>query len=91
MNTQQTAYPKLYIGSDIHKRSWKVHCATDLFSGKSFSMSSDPNQLQAYVSKYFQEYEVITAYEFGCCGYYAHHCFEGCGWRSLVVITQLKS
>ena len=38
MNTQITASPKLYIGIDIHKRSWKVHCATDLFCGKSFSM-----------------------------------------------------
>jgi len=24
MNTQITAVPKLYIGIDIHKRSWKV-------------------------------------------------------------------
>jgi len=85
MNTQQTAYPKLYIGIDIHKRSWKVHCATDLFAGKSFSMSPDPKQLHSYVSKHFKEYEVTVAYEAGCCGYHAHRCFESYGWRSLVV------
>ncbi|WP_276166486.1 IS110 family transposase [Zobellia alginiliquefaciens] len=85
MNTQQTAFPKLYIGIDIHKRSWKVHCATDLFAGKSFSMSPDPKQLHAYVSKHFKEYEVAVAYEAGCCGYHAHRCFESYGWRSLVV------
>ena len=85
MNTQQTAHPKLYIGIDIHKRSWKVHCATDLFAGKSFSMSPDPMKLQTYVSKHFREYEVTTAYEAGCCGYYAHRCFEGFGWCSFVV------
>lgn len=85
MNTQQTAHPKLYIGIDIHKRSWKVHCATDLFSGKSFSMSPDPEQLRVYVSKHFPDHEVSVAYEAGCCGYYAHRCFEGYGWRSLVV------
>jgi transposase len=85
MNTQQTAYPKLYIGIDIHKRSWKVHCATDLFAGKSFSMLPNPEQLHAYVSKHFKEYEVAVAYEAGCCGYYAHRCFESYGWRSLVV------
>tara|TARA_R110000868_G_scaffold45958_5_gene152206 strand:- start:15792 stop:16163 length:372 start_codon:yes stop_codon:yes gene_type:complete len=85
MNTQITAVPKLYIGIDIHKRNWKVHCASDLFSGKSFSMSSDPDQLLKYVAKHFSGYEVTTAYEAGCCGYYAHCCFESYGWRSLVV------
>lgn len=85
MNTQQTTQPKLYIGIDIHKRSWKVHCATDLFIGKSFSMNPDPSQLRDYVLKHFSGYEVSTAYEAGCCGYSAHRAFEGYGWQSLVV------
>ncbi len=85
MNTQITASPKLYIGIDIHKRSWKVHCSTDLFSGKSFSMSSDPQELKKYVDKHYGSYEITTAYEAGCCGYYAHRCFKGYGWLSLVV------
>ena len=85
MNTQITALPKLYVGIDIHKRSWKVHCTTDLFSGKSFSMSPDPKQLLKYVSKHFERYEVTTAYEAGCCGYSAHRAFESYGWRLLVV------
>jgi len=85
MYTQQTATPKLYIGIDIHKRSWKIHCATDLSSGKTFSMASDPGQLYAYVKKYYLGYEVTTAYEAGCCGYHAHRCFERYGWKSLVV------
>ena len=85
MITQITAVPKLYIGIDIHKRNWKVHCATDLFSGKSFSMPPNPEQLRAYVSKHFSDHQVSTAYEAGCCGYYAHRCFERYGWRSLVV------
>lgn len=85
MDTQITAIPKLYIGIDIHKRSWKIHCATDLFSGKSFTMRPNPEDLKAYVSKHFSDYEVATAYEAGCCGYYAHRSFESYGWKSLVV------
>lgn len=85
MNTQIIAPSKLYIGIDIHKRSWKVHCSTDLFSGKTFSMSPDPEQLLRYVNKHFADHQVSVAYEAGCCGYYAHRCFEGYGWRSLVV------
>jgi transposase len=85
MESQITALPKLYIGIDIHKRSWKVHCSTDLFSGKSFTMPPRPEVLQDYVLKHFSDYEVSTAYEAGCCGYYAHRSFESYGWRSLVV------
>ena len=85
MSTQIIATPKLYIGIDIHKRSWKVHCATDLFSGKSFSMSPNPEQLLAYVVKHFSDHQVSVVYKAGCCGYSAHRCFESYDWRSLVV------
>jgi len=85
MKTQITALAKLYIGLDIHKRSWKIHCSTDLFCGKTFSMPPHPEQLKAYVEKHFSGYEVFIAYEAGCCGYSAHRCFERYGWHSLVV------
>lgn len=85
MNTQITALPNLFIGIDIHKRSWNVHCSTDLFCGRSFSMPPDPEVLQKYVSKHFPDHEVSTAYEAGCCGYSAHRSFESYGWLSLVV------
>jgi len=85
MKPEQTAQSKLYIGIDMHKRSWKIHCATDLFSGRSFAMPPKPEVLKTYVDTHFQDYEVSTAYEAGCCGYYAHRSFESFGWRSLVV------
>ncbi|AWX44480.1 Transposase for insertion sequence element IS1111A [Flagellimonas maritima] len=85
MKTGHTARPKLFIGIDIHKRSWKVHCATDLSSGRTFSMSPDPEGLREYVERHYPGHEVSTAYEAGCCGYRAHRSFEGYGWCSLVV------
>ena len=85
MNTQITAHSKLYIGIDIHKRSWKIHCSTDLFSGKSISMEPYPELLQKYVLKHFPDFQVSVAYEAGCCGYYAHRCFESYGWSYMVV------
>jgi transposase len=48
-------------------------------------MPSQPEILKNYVLKHFPNYEVSTAYEAGCCGYYAHRCFMNYGWRSLVV------
>lgn len=82
---QQTAETKLFIGIDIHKRSWKVHCSSDLFSGKTFSMEPEPSLLKDYVDKHFRGYKVATAYEAGCRGYGAHRCFESYGWKSSVV------
>lgn len=84
MKIEPTAHPKLYIGIDIHKRSWKVHCATDLFIGKSFSMPPEPEVLYDYVQKNFSGHEVSTAYEAGCCGFSAHRSFTGYGWLSVV-------
>lgn len=69
MKTEHTARPKLFIGIDIHKRSWKIHCSTDISGDKTFSMSPYPEGLKKYVDKYFPEHEVTTAYEAGCCGY----------------------
>lgn len=48
-------------------------------------MSPDPEGLRDYVERHYPDHEVSTAYEAGCCGYRAHRCFEGYGWRSLVV------
>tara|TARA_B100000949_G_scaffold173344_1_gene153897 strand:+ start:238 stop:1293 length:1056 start_codon:yes stop_codon:yes gene_type:complete len=85
MELEHTACPKLYIGIDIHKSSWKIHCATDLSCGKTFSMGPDPDKLRDYVSRHYSGYKVTTAYEAGCCGYYAHRSFESYGWKSFVV------
>ncbi len=84
MQTQDTALSKLFIGIDIHKKSWRIHTATDLFMGKGLTMPADPEALKTYVDKNFKGYQVYTAYESGCCGYSAHRTFSGYGWKSMV-------
>lgn len=84
METENANTKKLFIGIDIHKRSWKIKTATDLFDGKSFSIEPDSKILKAYVDKNFQGYEVYTAYESGSCGYSAHRDFKSYGWHSIV-------
>lgn len=85
MKTKDTAYPKLFIGNDIHKRSWKIHTSTDLFDGRSLSMPPDPYALKQYVDRNFPDHQVYIAYEAGCCGYSAHRAFTNFGWHSLVI------
>ena len=85
MQILQDSRPKLFIGIDIHKRSWKIQTATDMFSGKGFSQEPKAIVLKRYVDKNYPGYQVHCAYEAGCCGYSAHRLFESYGWKSLVV------
>jgi len=84
MQTQDTASPKLFIGIDIHKRSWKIFTATDLTTGKGHTIRPYPEELRKFVHKHYPDYQVQTAYEAGCCGYSAHRAFCGYGWQSIV-------
>jgi len=44
----RTALPKLYIGIDIHKKSWEVK---DISAGKTITMPASTEQLQEYIQK----------------------------------------
>ena len=85
MKTKGTAASKLFIGIDVHKRSWKIHTATDLFDGSSLTIPPDAFALQKYVEKYYKGYQVYCCYESGCCGFKHHRLFRSFGWHSLVV------
>ena len=85
MNSKPITQAKLFIGIDMHKRSWKVHCRSDLFAGRTFSMNPDPFVLLRYVKNHFADYHVSVAYEAGCCGYAPHREFLAFGWNSIVV------
>ena len=82
---ENTVLPKLFIGIDIHKRSWKIKTVTDLFDGKSFTCPPNAHELKKWVDKNYPLYSVSCAYEAGCCGYIAHRTFLQFGWSSKVV------
>ena len=75
MKTQTKTSPKLYIGIDFHKKTWRVHFRSE-FSGNPFSMEPNPKLLQQKVLKEFSRYSVEVVYECGCFGYWAHRDFE---------------
>ena len=85
MQSQITAIPKLFIGMDIHKKSWSVHLRTDLFDHKGFHMPPAPETLVDYVNRYFSDHEVSLTYEAGCCGFSAARYFLSMGWQVKVV------
>ncbi|MBR9921815.1 MAG: IS110 family transposase [Bacteroidetes bacterium] len=77
--------PKLFIGIDIHKNSWKVHFCTDLFDGDTVSFTPGPRAFKEYVDRHFPNHLVSCVYEAGCCGYSAARAFQSYGWKVLVV------
>jgi transposase len=85
MQSQIIAIPKLFIGMDIHKKSWSVHLRTDLFDHKGFNMPPEPEPLADYVNNHFAGYDVSLAYEAGCCGFSAARYFLNLGWSVKVV------
>ncbi len=85
MNTQITATPKLYIGMDIHKKTWSLHFRTDQFDHRGFSMPPDQELLYKHVNKTFPNHEVYLAYEVCCCGFSAARYFLNLGWQVTVV------
>ncbi len=85
MQSQITAEPKLFIGMDIHKKSWSVHMRTDLCDHKGFNMPPDVDKLVKYVSNHFNGHQVALTYEAGCCGFSAARHFLNLGWQVKVV------
>jgi transposase len=85
MQSQIIAAPKLFIGMDIHKKSWSVHLRTDLFDHKGFSMPPESEKLVDYVTTHFADHEVSLTYEAGCCGFSAARYFLSMGWTVKVV------
>ena len=83
--TQTTAIPKLFIGMDVHKKSWTVHFKTDLFDNKSITIPTDPQVLLNYVQKHFADHQVSCCYEAGCCGYWIARALLRYGWEVKVV------
>jgi hypothetical protein len=66
--------PKIFIGLDIHKKSWTVSIQTDLFFHKTYSMPSNAEDLYQYVERTFPDHAVDLVYE-GCCGFSAARYF----------------
>lgn len=85
MTTQTTTSPKLFIGMDVHKKSWTVHFKTDIFDHKTVTMPADPETLVAYVTKNFSGHQVSCCYEAGCCGYWIARTLQQHGFDVCVV------
>lgn len=62
----------IYVGLDVHAKSWAISVYSDDFELKSFTQPPSTEQLYNYLSKHYPGAGVHVAYEAGFCGFSIH-------------------
>lgn len=75
----------LFIGIDVHKKSWTVTILTEHAEHKTFTMPPDSKALIAYVQKHFAGATVTCVYEAGFSGFWLCRQLKAAGFECLVV------
>lgn len=75
----------LFIGIDVHKKSWTVTILTEHVEHKTFTQPPDSKALTAYVRKHFPGAAVVCVYEAGFSGFWLCRQLKAAGFECLVV------
>jgi len=74
----------IYIGIDVHKKTYVVTTICDCIVVKKDTMAAYPEKLVSYIKKYFKGAKVNTVYEAGFSGFYLHRYLLAQGINSIV-------
>jgi transposase len=75
----------LFIGLDVHKKSWSVTIVVDGIEHRTFTQPPDPLGLYNYLQKSFPGGTFNSAYEAGFCGYGIHRELNSLGIKNIVI------
>lgn len=75
----------VYVGIDVHKKSYSVTAVCDKQIVKKDRLLADPNLLVEYCKGKFKGAEISTAYEAGFCGFSLHRVLVNSGINSRIV------
>lgn len=77
---------KVYIGIDVHLKSWSIAIMTESGHLEQYSMSPpDVNALQKHLLSKYPEGEYYSVYEAGFCGFSTHYLLQECGIKNIIV------
>jgi transposase len=76
---------ELFIGLDVHKKSWSVTIVVDGMEHRTFTQPPDPMTLFNYLKRMFPEASYSSAYEAGFCGYGIHRELNSLGIKNIVI------
>ena len=75
----------LFIGLDVHKKSWSVTVVVDGIEHRTFTQPPDPLALNNYLQRMFPGGSYNSAYEAGFCGYGIHRELNSLGIKNIVI------
>jgi len=75
----------IYVGMDVHQKSWKIHLYSDEFELKAFSQQPGVNQLSSYLHSHYPGASYLLAYEAGFSGFWIQRAFAAKGINCKVV------
>lgn len=75
----------VYVGLDVHKKSWSVTVLTDDFEHKTFTQPPCADKLHRYLTKHFPGASYHCAYESGFSGYGNHRKLVELGINNIVI------
>lgn len=75
----------IYVGLDVHLKSWTVSILTSQSFHKRYNMKPDAKELAKYLNRNFPEGTYLSAYESGFCGFSVHRELECYGIENIVV------
>lgn len=76
---------QIYVGMDVHKKSWSISIYTDQFEHKTFSQPPEVGVLVNYLKRNFPGAAYKSVYEAGYCGFWIHDRLQEQGVQCLVV------
>jgi transposase len=76
---------QIYVGMDVHKKSWSISIFTDQFEHKTFSQPPEVSVLLNYLKRNFPGAAYKSVYEAGFSGFWIHDELREHGVQCLVV------
>jgi transposase len=76
---------ELFIGLDVHKKSWSVSIFSTVSHFKTFSQPSSPKALKTYLDSHFPNASIKCAYEASKFGFWIQRELSSYGYECLVV------
>ena len=75
----------IYVGIDVHLKTWHVTTLTETGCKYSFAQHADAKELFDRLNKKFHEAHFKSAYEAGFCGFSVHYALTELGVENIVV------
>lgn len=75
----------IYVGIDVHLKSWTVTVLTERLHHKTFSQPAKVDSLVSYLNRHFPDGNYFSAYEAGFSGFWAHYQLVQMGVKNIII------